>query len=55
MTPFKATTDETRGKVQDEIGEILRMFKSFITSHRPKLDVDLVATGEVGENKFIDV
>ena len=47
MTPFKPTTEESREKVQSEISEILNMFKSFITSHRPSLDVDKVATGEV--------
>ena len=47
MTPFKPTTEDARDKVTSEIHEILRMFKMFITSHRPSLDVDEVATGEV--------
>jgi serine protease SohB len=49
MTPFKPTTDESREKVQSEISEILNMFKSFITRHRPALNVEKVATGEVSE------
>ena len=47
MTPFKPTTEDARDKVSSEIHEILRMFKMFITSHRPSLNVDEVATGEV--------
>ena len=47
MTPFKPTTEDARDKVTSEIHEILRMFKMFITSHRPSLNVDEVATGEV--------
>ena len=52
MTPFKPPTEETRGKVQSEIGEMMRLFKSFIALHRPKMDVELVATGEVRDNKL---
>ena len=47
MTPFKPTTEESRNKVQSDIAEILDHFKNHIKYHRPALDVDEVATGEV--------
>ena len=47
MTPFKPTTEESRNKVQSDIAEILDHFKNHIKHHRPALDIEEVATGEV--------
>ena len=47
MTPFKPTTEESRSKVQADIMEILDHFKNHIKHHRPALDIEEVATGEV--------
>ena len=47
MTPFKPATEESRNKVQADIMEILDHFKNHIKHHRPALDIEEVATGEV--------
>lgn len=46
MTPYKRNTDEEREKVQEDVNEVLKLFKSFLKTHRPSLDVDSIATGE---------
>lgn len=47
LTPYKTPTDADRLKVQQDVDQILQLFKSFLSAHRPTLDVDRVATGEV--------
>jgi signal peptide peptidase SppA len=46
LTPYKKTNEEDRRKMKEDVEVILRHFKSFLKSNRPKLDVDKVATGE---------
>ena len=47
LTPYKTPSDADRSKVQRDIDQALQLFKSFLAAHRPALDVDRVATGEV--------
>lgn len=47
LTPFKKTEQADVDKVTEELEEVLALFKRFAARHRPKLDVDAVATGEV--------
>ncbi len=46
LTLFGENTAEGRAKMQQELEEIHELFKSFVKSQRPGLDVDKVATGE---------
>jgi len=46
VTPFTRTTDEARAKLTEQIDETHALFKEFVASQRPGLDVELVATGE---------
>jgi serine protease SohB len=47
MTPFKVPTEEDTAKVKQDLEDVLTIFKSYITAHRPSLAVDEIATGEV--------
>lgn len=47
MTPFKTPSEDDRSKVQSDLENILVIFKSYVKKHRPSLDVDEIATGEV--------
>lgn len=47
LTPYKTPSDADRSKVQRDIDQVLQLFKSFLSAHRPGLDVDRVATGEI--------
>lgn len=47
LTPYKTPCDADRVKVQQDIDQVLQLFKRFLAAHRPALDVDQVATGEV--------
>jgi serine protease SohB len=47
LTTFGENTDADRAKVQEEVDEMHTLFKDFIHTHRPALDLALVATGEV--------
>ena len=46
LTPFKKPTQEDIKKSQEDIGNILILFKNFVKTNRPKLNIDEVATGE---------
>ena len=46
LTVFGKNTDEGREKLREEIEEVHALFKTQITSHRPQLDIEQVATGE---------
>lgn len=46
ITIFGENTDEGRKKFQEELEETHRLFKEFITIHRPVVDVSKVANGE---------
>lgn len=46
VTLFGENTDEGREKFQHEIEEVHTLFKDFIKTHRPQLDLADVATGE---------
>ena len=46
ITPTKKVTKEDIVKSTEDINSILRLFKEFVKSQRPQLDIDNVATGE---------
>ncbi len=46
LTLFGENTDEGRQKLREQLEETHRLFKSFVSTYRPSLDLDLVATGE---------
>lgn len=46
LTLFGENTDAARAKKQEELEEVHDQFKQFVSLSRPKLDVNLVATGE---------
>ena len=46
LTMFGENTDKAREKMQQELEETHGLFKDFIRSQRPELDIDRVATGE---------
>jgi serine protease SohB len=46
LTMFGENTEEGREKLKEELEEVHRLFKHQISEHRPKVDLDLVATGE---------
>ena len=46
VTLFGENTDKGRHKFQEEIETTHALFKDFVKSHRPSLDLDQVATGE---------
>lgn len=46
ITIFGENTDEGRKKFQEELEETHRLFKEFITIHRPIIDISKVANGE---------
>lgn len=60
LTMFGENTDKGRQKFVDELEDVHGLFKRFITAHRPVVDVEKVATGEVWfgqqaiENKLVD-
>ena len=47
VTIFGENDDEDRAKHQADIERIHELFKGFINKHRPQLDLERVATGEV--------
>ncbi len=47
VTMFGEATDEKRQKLQQDLKEIHNQFKNYVAQHRPKLDMEKVATGEV--------
>jgi len=52
LTPFKKPTDEDREKNKQDIEDVLGVFKDFVSSSRPSVDIEEVATGEtwIGRN-----
>lgn len=46
LTLFGENTEKGRTKMQQDLEEIHQMFKDFVKSQRPDLDIDKVATGE---------
>ena len=46
VTVFGEITDKGRRKLQEELEDTHALFKEFVKAHRPKLDIDRVATGE---------
>jgi serine protease SohB len=46
VTVFGELTEKGKQKFQDQLDETHTLFKDFVKSQRPKLDVDKVATGE---------
>lgn len=47
LTMFGENTDKGREKFAEDIEDIHVLFKEFVTSHRPQLDIEEVATGEI--------
>jgi len=46
LTVFGKNTHKGRNKMQQDIEETHALFKSFVAQHRPRLNIDKVATGE---------
>lgn len=46
LTLFGENTKKGREKMQDDVNDIHELFKEFIQTHRPHLDLEKVATGE---------
>lgn len=46
VTMFGRTTDADRAKLREELEDIHALFKQVVTTHRPALDIEAVATGE---------
>lgn len=46
LTMFGENTDNAREKFSEEIEDTHELFKTFVTEHRPSLDIAKVATGE---------
>lgn len=46
VTLFGENTDEGRDKFQEEIEDVHKLFREFVGTHRPKVDLAEVATGE---------
>jgi serine protease SohB len=46
LTVLGENTDEARQKMQEEIEEVHDQFKDFVSSRRPDMDIEQVATGE---------
>lgn len=47
LTMFGENTDKGREKFAEDIEDIHVLFKEFVTSHRPQLNIKEVATGEI--------
>lgn len=47
LSMFGQNTDKGREKFKEELQETHELFKSFISDHRPQVDIEKVATGEV--------
>ena len=46
VTMFGENTDEDRAKLKEELEDVHDLFKSAVSTYRPDLDLDKVATGE---------
>ena len=51
LTMFGENTKEGREKLQEELDIAHQIFKEFVTTHRPKTDIEKVATGEYWQAK----
>lgn len=47
VTMFGENTEEQRAKLREQIIQTHDLFKKFVGEHRPELDLDKVATGEI--------
>jgi len=47
LTLFGENTEKGREKFKEDLEDIHNLFKTFVAEHRPKLDIDTVATGEI--------
>jgi len=47
ISMFGEITDKGRNKLKEELEDTHVLFKDFINAHRPQVDIDTVATGEV--------
>lgn len=47
ITMFGENTDKERAKLREQIEQTHELFKAFIAEHRPGLDLEKVATGEI--------
>ena len=47
LTMLGENTDEGREKFQSDIEDTHELFKEFVSSHRPALDMEAIATGEI--------
>ena len=46
LTVFGQNSDEDRAKAHEDVEDTHRLFKGFVSEHRPQLNLDRVATGE---------
>lgn len=46
LTVLGENTEEGREKFKEELEDVHALFKEFVASHRPQVDLDVVATGE---------
>lgn len=60
LTVFGENTEKGRQKAQADLEDIHVLFKTFVAEHRPSLDIESVATGEIwfgtqaAEKKLVD-
>ena len=47
LTMFGENTDKGREKFVEELEETHRLFKEYVSSRRPQIDIDRIATGEI--------
>jgi len=47
LTVFGENTDKGRKKFRDDLEETHKLFKQYVNEHRPAVDIDRVATGEI--------
>ena len=46
LTLLGQNTEQGRRKLQEELEDVHDLFKSFVSEHRPDVDIDAIATGE---------
>ena len=47
LTMFGENTDKAREKFQEDLKDVHELFKTFVSDHRPAVDVDKVANGDI--------
>jgi len=47
VTPYGRTTEADRAKLTEEIEDVHALFKEFVATNRPQLDLAVVGTGEI--------